>query len=144
MHEPGSLYGIDPVGGRDLYIGAHIVQNPLDPLQHYQNFFRVSGSTSRTEHISVDFDFDNRVWKMFNMTEPDIKNMWYAVQYDGGVTNFRSESFGSRNGASPVIHQQTSIIPADILIKNGSWSKSTTRSNHSLIIPELELQIPHW
>lgn len=61
----------------------------------------------------------------------DYKNAWYATNYD-------------QESSRPIVHKKHSLSFTDKLIKNGTWSNSTTRTNHTLIIPELELRIPHW
>jgi len=121
LHSPG-----EQLPSPNLYIGTHIqyTSNSSDP---YQYFFRVSGLTPQKRHISVDFDLDNRIWRMFHLNQTDLPNVWAA----GNV------------GSSAVYHHQTSMTSAQF-IKNGTWSNPTSKYNRSLIIPELELQIPHW
>lgn len=58
-------------------------------------------------------------------------NTWNTLRYDQKIHG-------------TIVHQHESILATDIVVKNGTWPKFTTRSEHSLIIPELELQIPHW
>lgn len=65
------------------------------------------------------------------MEDADYRDLWYADDYE-------------EKDPKPLIHKNISMLATDKLIKNGTWSKSTNMVNHTLTIPELEMQIPHW
>ncbi|KUJ16314.1 uncharacterized protein LY89DRAFT_79868 [Mollisia scopiformis] len=92
--------------------------SPIDssksPSEPYHTYHRMTGTLSPSQHLAIDFDLPNHLWRIMNLTYTD-----------------------------PSLNPTTSFPgTARTLFKSGTWSP-TNETNPHAFIPELSLQIPN-
>jgi hypothetical protein len=113
-----------------FYLGNHLkpVYNSNQTFQYYHRF---TGNMNGNRHLAVDVDIQNRVWRMLNLSAPNLETKWLATGFNSKT--LRLPKFSQIN--------ETGLWEGVFNTVNATRTERGKEAKRYLYIPDLEYVI---